>query len=163
MIILSIATQITALTTDKTNIRNAILAKSGTCAAENGFDDFATDIATIPSGSSMELIKSYTLTESWQNDSVGNTESIYNAILNNVDKTNGDIFICIVRNNTYQGDYSGNYITYPHRYEPNIGIACRRNWTELKTIGPAFSFWISAGATIDVYKINLRMYENEIL
>lgn len=47
---MSIATQIAALQADKTAIRQAILNKGGTSASGNGFDDFATDIGTIPEG-----------------------------------------------------------------------------------------------------------------
>ena len=47
---MSIATQIQALQADKQAIKNAIISKGGTSGANNGFDDFATDIATIPSG-----------------------------------------------------------------------------------------------------------------
>lgn len=47
---MSIATQIEALQADKTAIANAITAKGGTVNAGDGFDDFASDIATIPSG-----------------------------------------------------------------------------------------------------------------
>ena len=47
---MSIATQISALQSDKTAIAAAITAKGGTVGAGDGFDDFAVDIATIPSG-----------------------------------------------------------------------------------------------------------------
>ncbi len=47
---MSIATQITALQADKTAIANAITTKGGTVGAGDGFDDFATDIGTIPTG-----------------------------------------------------------------------------------------------------------------
>ena len=47
---MSIATQIQYLQQDKTDIANAITAKGGTVNSGDGFDDFANDIATIPSG-----------------------------------------------------------------------------------------------------------------
>ena len=47
---MSIASQITALQADKTAIANAISTKGGTVGAGDGFDDFATDIGTIPTG-----------------------------------------------------------------------------------------------------------------
>jgi len=47
---MSIATQIQALQADKIAIANAITAKGGTVSTGDGFDDFATDIATIPAG-----------------------------------------------------------------------------------------------------------------
>ena len=45
---MSIASQITALGTDKTDIANAITAKGGTLSQNYGFDTFAADIANIP-------------------------------------------------------------------------------------------------------------------
>ena len=48
---MSVADQIQALQNDKTAIANAITAKGGTVNSGDGFDDFAADIATIPSGS----------------------------------------------------------------------------------------------------------------
>lgn len=47
---MSIASQISALQADKTAIANAISTKGGTVGAGDGFDDFATDIGTIPTG-----------------------------------------------------------------------------------------------------------------
>jgi len=47
---MSIATQITALQTDKTNISNAITTMGGSVTSGDGFDNFAADILTIPQG-----------------------------------------------------------------------------------------------------------------
>ena len=47
---MSIATQISALQTDKTNIASAITTKGGTVSSGDGFDNFASDILTIPTG-----------------------------------------------------------------------------------------------------------------
>lgn len=47
---MSIASEIQALTADRTAIQNAISAKGGTVTSADGFDDFASAIATIPSG-----------------------------------------------------------------------------------------------------------------
>ena len=47
---MSIATQISALQTDKTNIANAITTMGGTVTSGDGFDNFASDIQTIPQG-----------------------------------------------------------------------------------------------------------------
>lgn len=49
---MSIASEIQALTADRTAIQNAISAKGGTITSADGFDDFAAAIATIPSGGS---------------------------------------------------------------------------------------------------------------
>lgn len=48
---MSIAFEITALTTDRNNIRTALVNQGVTDAANHGFDDFASDIANISSGS----------------------------------------------------------------------------------------------------------------
>ena len=48
-----IATQLQQLSTDRQNISAAITAKGGTVAAGDGFDNFASDIATIPTGGEM--------------------------------------------------------------------------------------------------------------
>jgi len=47
---MTIAQQISALQQDKTDIATAITNKGGTVNSGDGFDDFATDIATIPAG-----------------------------------------------------------------------------------------------------------------
>lgn len=49
---MSIASQISALQSDKTAIAGAITAKGGIVNSGDGFDDFAADIATIPAASS---------------------------------------------------------------------------------------------------------------
>lgn len=58
---MSIATQISALQTDQTNIANAITTKGGTVNSGDGFDNFAADILTI-SGSTPTQTKSVTIT-----------------------------------------------------------------------------------------------------
>lgn len=67
---MSIATQIQALTADRTAIQNAISAKGGTVSSADGFDDFASAIATIPSGggSSDFATCTVTFTEQWDED-----------------------------------------------------------------------------------------------
>ena len=52
---MSIATQISALQTDKTNIANAITTMGGTVNLGDGFDNFAADIQTIPQGGGSSL------------------------------------------------------------------------------------------------------------
>ena len=47
---MTIADEIQALSNDRTAIQNAILAKGGTVTSADGFDDFASAIAAIPSG-----------------------------------------------------------------------------------------------------------------
>lgn len=46
---MTIATEIAALYNDKTAIATAITNKGGTVGVNDGFDDFASDIGTIPS------------------------------------------------------------------------------------------------------------------
>ena len=47
----TIAENLTRLTTARTDIADAIIAKGGTVTAGDGFEEFPADIATIPSGS----------------------------------------------------------------------------------------------------------------
>lgn len=47
----TIAENLTKLQTARTNIASAITAKGGTVSQGDGFEDFPSDIATIPSGS----------------------------------------------------------------------------------------------------------------
>jgi hypothetical protein len=51
----TIAENLTKLQTARTNIANAITAKGGTVASGDGFEDFPSDIATIPSGGATKL------------------------------------------------------------------------------------------------------------
>ena len=54
---MSIADKITRLQTAKTNIANAITTKGGTVITGDGFEEFATDIASIPSGGGENKLK----------------------------------------------------------------------------------------------------------
>lgn len=70
---MSIASEISALTADKTAIASAIAAKGGTVASGDGFDDFATAIASIPSGSQTEVVwHKVTITVTQDKIEVGN-------------------------------------------------------------------------------------------
>lgn len=52
---MSIASQITALTTDRNNIRTALVNKGVSTASSHGFDDFASDIDSISTGSGQSI------------------------------------------------------------------------------------------------------------
>lgn len=52
---MSIASEITALTADRNAIRTALVNQGVTAASTHGFDDFATDIASISAGGSIEI------------------------------------------------------------------------------------------------------------
>lgn len=73
---MSIAEQILALTNDKTAIKNAILNKGGSISNEDGFDDFAFAVGTIPSGSGSEL-QSHVITFKLIDDSIVNIDVDY--------------------------------------------------------------------------------------
>lgn len=51
---MTIADEIQALSADRTAIQNAISSKGGTVTLEDGFDDFAAAIGTIPSGGTLQ-------------------------------------------------------------------------------------------------------------
>lgn len=54
---MSIASEIVALTTDRNDIRTALVNKGVTAAANHGFDDFASDIASIVTGGTFNVIE----------------------------------------------------------------------------------------------------------
>ena len=74
---MNISEQITALNTDKTAIANAITAKGGTLSQNAGFDTFATDIATIPSGGDPNTYANQIMTNSIVNLSAGIMDRVY--------------------------------------------------------------------------------------
>ena len=61
---MSIADKISRLSAAKTAIANAITGKGGTVGSGDGFEDFATDIATIPTGGNIQTGKTYTVSAS---------------------------------------------------------------------------------------------------
>lgn len=73
---MSIADKITALQTAKSNIASAITNKGGTVASGDGFSNFASDIATIPSG--ITPSGSQTFTENGTYDVTAIAEAIVN-------------------------------------------------------------------------------------
>ena len=61
---MSIADKISRLSAAKTAIANAITGKGGTVGSGDGFEDFATDIGTIPTGGNIQTGKTYTVSAS---------------------------------------------------------------------------------------------------
>jgi len=53
---MSIATEITALTADRNDIRTALVNKGVSAASAHGFDDFAGDITNMPSGTATIVV-----------------------------------------------------------------------------------------------------------
>lgn len=87
---MSIATQISALQADKTAIANAITAKGGTVNSGDGFDDFATDIGTIPTGSTPTIssltVTPSTTTQTFNSSSVDGYKPVtVNAVTSSID------------------------------------------------------------------------------
>lgn len=73
---MSIASEITALTSDRNAIRTALVNQGITAASTHGFDDFATDIAAIEGGSSGPLT---TVTET-EDQNGGTIITVSNAV-----------------------------------------------------------------------------------
>ena len=75
---MSITSEIEALATDRTAIQSAILAKGGTVTTNDGFDDFAFAIGTIPtdSGSGSEL-SSHSISLRLRDNTVANIDVNY--------------------------------------------------------------------------------------
>lgn len=59
---MSISSEIVALTTDRNDIRTALVNKGVTAAANHGFDDFASDIASIVTGGTFLDLSNDTVT-----------------------------------------------------------------------------------------------------
>jgi len=131
------------------------LSESGTKTLKTSGKYCEGDISLsyTKSGGMGKLIKTYTVTESWQNDTLGNPVTIYNTILSDVTTTNSDMFVCIVKNNLDTSSYSANDFVYTAN--GTNGFFHRNNWTAVRSISTEMSSWISQGATIDIYKIDM--------
>lgn len=111
----------------------------------------------LAGGNGMKLIKTYVVPESWENDSKGNTLTIFNTIMDGETISMHDIYIFVVENNsTTNTNYKGSAMVVVSKVVGNstdiAGAAVRNNWYNVRSISSNISFWISQGATIKVYK-----------
>ena len=110
----------------------------------------------------VEKIKTYTVEESWENDTKGNPVAIFTALgLDRNDLTNySETFLCIFKNNNVPNQYKCNFIQYSKTTgAPSEGAyVCRNNYTSAKIANSsATSAWASIGTAIDVYKVKINV------
>lgn len=95
---MSIADKITRLQTAKSGIASAITAKGGTVGASDGFEEFASDIASIPSGGSSFNPLLYANTGAKLFDSAVFTEETVHIVFGAKAKDFGSCFINAIGN-----------------------------------------------------------------
>lgn len=107
----------------------------------------------------MKLIKTYVVPESWENDTKGNPQTIFNTIMSGETATTHEIYVFVVLNNTAsQQNYAGNVIIMvSNNFGSNdtFGAVVRNNWQNVRQGISGISFWISQGATVKVYKMDI--------
>ena len=109
----------------------------------------------------VEKIKTYTVEESWENDTKGNPVAIFTALgLNRNDLTNySETFLCIFKNNNVSNQYKCDFIQYSKETAASAEgtYACRNNYTSVRGANSTgTSTWASIGTTIDVYKVKIN-------
>lgn len=82
----TLADNLQRLTASRTAIGNAIIAKGGTVNAGDGFEDFPTDISSIPTGGSSTLIPK-TITENGTYNPSSDNADGYSSVVANVPNT----------------------------------------------------------------------------
>ncbi len=82
----TLADNLQRLTASRTAIGNAIVAKGGTVNAGDGFEDFPTDISSIPTGGSSTLIPK-TITENGTYNPSSDNADGYSSVVANVPNT----------------------------------------------------------------------------
>ena len=106
--------------------------------------------------SELELIRTYTLTESWETDAKGNPVAIMQTVFTpseRMDFDYNDYLIMKVENNTNTSNYKANWMIIAAR--DNYGAVCRGS-NVYRSIGTSTSFYISNGATLKFYKGNIN-------
>ena len=107
-------------------------------------------------GEDMEFVKSYTVEESWENDTKGNPVNITRTILDGVsNKKIKEIFILMMRGNAASNyNYKCDAIVVSCNDSMSVanGYIIRANWTQARDYATSSSSWVSQGTVIDVYK-----------
>ena len=108
----------------------------------------------------VEKIKTYTVEESWENDTKGNPVAVFAKLgLDRNDLTNySETFLCIFKNNVSK-QYKCDFIQYSKENSASAEgtYACRNNFTSVRIANSAStSTWASIGTTIDVYKVKIN-------
>lgn len=109
----------------------------------------------------VEKIKTYTVEESWENDTKGNPVAIFTALgLDINDLTNySETFLCIFKNNNVSNQYKCDFIQYLKWTSTRTygAYVCRGNYTATRDSNDTnTSAWASIGTTIDIYKVKIN-------
>ena len=108
----------------------------------------------VNGGEDMEFVKSYTVEESWENDTKGNPVNIGRTILDGVsNKKLKEIFILMMRGNA-ASNYKCDAVVVSCNDSMSVaqGYIIRANWTQGRDYATSPSSWVSQGPVIDVYK-----------
>lgn len=110
----------------------------------------------------LQLVQSYTLQESWENDSLGNSFTVINTLLPNLSSYSAQyLFVIEFKNNQtqktdYKVDYivTGNFGTTASTSERD-GFTIRNNYSVRRPNAKSTSTWASIGTVISIYKIKI--------
>lgn len=147
----TIAENLTRLQNAKTAIGNAITAKGGTVGANDGLEDFATDIATIPSGGGdyiVRILDTYNNVSAIANGSIANS-TIYNNIRRCNVADNGTIS-AFYGESTYTEDGSNGQVMV---YIPKFYYKVEPIYVETKQIYTA-AWYVADSKIDDSYKLH---------
>ena len=109
-----------------------------------------------------EKIGQYVVTESWENDTKGNPFAIITTVMPGfiVANENNIYFLDFKDNLAANQNYRGNCILFCGGTIPTLssamaerGTCLRNNYTAIRPLITSTSFWVSNGATIDIYKL----------
>lgn len=107
------------------------------------------------SGPRMKLIKSYTVPESWENDTKGNPPKIVETVLPDwQDELNTVYWLLFVDNHAQNAQYKADGILWGGKLI-NMGYTIRASRTAIRNNVSGTSAWASAGTIIKVYQISL--------
>ncbi len=119
--------------------------------------------------SAIKLLKvgTYTVAESWENDTKGNADTIFKTVASPyLDGKPSLYFLLFVGNNASNAGYRcDNMVAVVNATASNIaangnyaGGAARYNNTQCRNILSNTSTWVSAGTVIEIYKADLSAY-----
>lgn len=106
----------------------------------------------------IQLISTYTLEESWENDTLGNPVTIINTLLPNLSSYSPQyIFLLVFKNNNATNkNYKVDYILTANVAADNNskgGFTVRNNYTASRQNNTATSSWASIGTIVNIYKL----------
>lgn len=116
-------------------------------------------LTMLKGGSEMELIKTYVVPESWENDTKGNPVAIFSTVLSDItDMTLHEQYILLFKNNNANDSvYRCNLLAISSNSTKSQvnGYCIRSDWSQARSYGASTSSWASQGTIIEVYKLAL--------